>query len=753
MSIIKNSSQIIAKENYNLHKLQLELLLLVNQELDLEKTIQDFLAGATQTLNCCSGHIWLVNKKGQLNTSPFSFPNAIVPKPIHLTNAIETLLLAYPKNNEILNELFYLPSTENFHNYFFPLGNKGIFLLQAELAHSAEELKNILEPVISKLTKICSFCLEYQFTEQKFNKIFEESPVSLWEQDLSATEAELIKLRSNGINDSNLREFLLEHPHLPLEFLKKLRVVNVNKATLDMYGAKNKEEFINRVEEIYDASDESREGLFRAGEAIISGKKEFSFECVNYTLDKRKLNVIIRSSICSTDSGFAHVFSSIQDITEHKQAAARYEYLATHDSLTELPNRRCYEKHLTQAIEHATKHNCMIALLYVDIDYFKKINDSYGHNIGDSLLRSFANKLRAHFPNEFVARLGGDEFAVIIKEICHPTTAGEIADNIKKHLDTVYQIDEHKIDVISSIGIAVYPIAGTDFVALNKSADIALYAVKNSGRNNYKYFTPEDKYFGLINLENELALAVEKRQIFLCYQPIYALHKSRIVGLEVLARWQHPKFGLIMPKVFISMAEDDGSIISMGYWIIEEACRQYMRWFENPNSKVRLKINVSPKQLSHRNFFATIITIIKKTKINPKNLEFELTETALVHQPELVAQVLKKIRSLGITLALDDIGMGYSSLSYLGKFPINTIKIDQSFVKSIPTNSRNLTIIKAILQMARNLKLKVIIEGVENRLQLDLLTELGCNYFQGYYFYKPLKTAEITAVLQREKII
>lgn len=753
MEGLQEQKKAICAQNYNLPQLQLNLLLQINQEFNLKKVVTSFLPAAVQLLNCSSGHIWLCKKSGQIVPEPFSYAD-IIKEPAELHAAIDQLLINYANTKTIPQDLLYLPSKEKLHNYFFPLADRGVLLLQAEIAHSPDELSNILQPVITKLATTCSLCQEYQYTEQKFNKIFEESPVSLWEQDLSATEAELLKLRQEGINQTNLRAFLLSHPELPLEFLKKLRVVNINKATLDMYGAKSKDEFVARVNEIYDAGPESRDGLFKAGEAIICGQKEFSFECVNNTLDGRKIYVIIRSSICSSDSGFSHVFSSIQDITEQKLATARFEYLATHDTLTLLPNRRSYEQFLERTLKDTKQNNKLIALLYVDIDHFKKINDGFGHNVGDALLQAYAKKLQAILPNDFVARLGGDEFAVICKEIASPESAGEIADKIKQQLDTYYKLDEHIIDIVSSIGIAVYPIAGNDFVELNKNADIALYAVKNSGRNNYKYFTPDDRYCGLINLENELAIAIEEEQLFLCYQPIYSYDKATIVGLEVLSRWQHPKFGLVMPKMFISLAEENGSIISLGYWTIATACKQYMRWFPaGKTNAVKLKINVSPKQLTHRNFLSTIKTIMQQTQINPKNLEFEITETALTHQPQLVEKVLKQIRNLGIRLALDDIGVGYSSLSSLSKLPISTIKIDQSFVRSIPANTKNTKIIKAILELARNLNVKVIVEGVENRTQVDFLADLGCNLFQGYYFYKPLKTPDITTLLQREHLL
>ncbi|MCL5261319.1 MAG: EAL domain-containing protein [Gammaproteobacteria bacterium] len=734
-------------QNLHLYKTQLDLLLLINQGHSIEKIVYGFVPGALELLNCISGHICLFNTDNSKNPQLFSFPSAATQLSENLDNATKHQLLNYAINN-LLTEPLRMPTIKDRHNYLFPLTKVGVLLLQSKTEHDLQNLITILKPATEKLAESCAFCLQYNLNEDKYNKIFNESPVSLWEQDLSETEAELKKLQLRGITD--IKQYLTNNPHLPLEFLKKLKVINVNQATLDMYEAKSKEEFFAEVENVYDAGVNSRDGLLNAAAAIISGKKGFTFEAITKTLTNKILNVIVRSVVFTSNTGYSYVFSSVQDITAQKQAVARYEYLATHDVLTELPNRRFYENYLKQAINEAEKTNSLLAVLYIDIDYFKKINDSYGHHIGDSLLQEFSSKLKKFFAKDFVARLGGDEFVVVIKNIAIAATAGEVADAAKKHLDTYYKISEHNIDVISSVGIAVYPFAGNNFVDLNKNADIALYSVKNSGRNNYKYFTTDDKYYGLLNLETELNLAIEQKQIFLCYQPIYALKQASIVGLEALARWQHPKFGLIMPQVFISIAEENGSIIPLGYLLLEAACKQYVEWFgvSNKENIIKLKVNISPKQLVHRNFFATTNEIINKTSINPKNLEFELTETAFVQQPELIAKVLSQIQSLGIKLLLDDIGSGYSSLSYLSRFPISAIKIDQSFVRSIPINTKNTAIIQAILQIARDLNLEVIAEGVENKNQVDYLADLGCNVFQGFYFYKPLKTGEIEALLK-----
>jgi len=735
-------------QSLHLHKIQLDLLLLINQGHNIEKIVHGFVPGALDLLNCVSGHICLFNIDNRTNPRLFSFPSTATQLSGYLDNATKQQLLNYAANN-LLAKPLRMPTIKDLHNYLFPLTKVGIFLLQSKTEHDLQNLITILKPVTERLAESCAFCLQYNLNEDKYNKIFNESPVSLWEQDLSETEAELKKLQSSGITD--IKQYLLDNPHLLLEFLKKLKVININQATLDMYEAQSKEEFFAQVENVYDAGADSREGLFNAAVAITSGKKGFTFEAVTKTLTNKILNVIVRSVVFTSNTGYSYVFSSVQDITAQKQAVARYEYLATHDVLTELPNRRFYENHLKQAINEAEQTTSLLAVLYIDIDYFKKINDSYGHHIGDALLQDFSSKLKQFFAQDFVARLGGDEFVVVIKNIAVVASAGEIADAAKKYLDSNYKVNEHSIDVISSIGIAVYPLAGNNFVDLNKNADIALYSVKNSGRNNYKYFTTDDKYYGLLNLETELSLAIEQKQIFLCYQPIYALKQAAIVGLEALARWQHPKFGLIMPQVFISIAEENGSIIPLGYLLLEAACKQYVDWFgtNNKDNTIKLKVNISPKQLVHRNFLATVNEIINKTSINPKNLEFELTETAFVQQPELIAKVLSQIQTFGIKLLLDDIGMGYSSLSYLSKFPISAIKIDQSFVRSIPINVKNTAIIQAILQMAHDLNLEVIAEGVENKNQVDYLADLGCNVFQGFYFYKPLKPGEITSLLKR----
>jgi diguanylate cyclase (GGDEF)-like protein/PAS domain S-box-containing protein len=438
------------------------------------------------------------------------------------------------------------------------------------------------------------------------------------------------------------------------------------------------------------------------------------------------------------------------DVSTARELSLRISYLAQHDNLTDLPNRVLLSDRLTQAMAMAHRHQRKLAVLFLDGDRFKHINDSLGHDIGDRLLQSVAQRLLDCVRrSDTVSRQGGDEFVILLSEVTHPQDAAVSAEKILLAMNAPHRIGQHDVHLTMSIGIVTYPDDGTDAETLVRNADFAMYHAKNSGRNNYQFFKPEMNVRAVERqaLENGLRDAIERKEFVLHYQPKMNLETGAIIGVEALIRWHHPERGLVPPVQFIPIAEDCGFIVPIGQWVLREACQQARAWQDSGLRPMRIAVNVSAVELRASGFVAGVNDILTETGLDPRYLELELTESFLMQDSRSTVAVLQSLKSMGVQLALDDFGTGYSSLSYLKRFPIDTLKIDQSFVRDLTTDADDASIVTAVISMGKSLHMGVVAEGVETREQLAFLQEQSCPEGQGYYFSRPVVAEEFTQLL------
>jgi diguanylate cyclase (GGDEF)-like protein/PAS domain S-box-containing protein len=438
------------------------------------------------------------------------------------------------------------------------------------------------------------------------------------------------------------------------------------------------------------------------------------------------------------------------DVSKARALSTKISHLAQHDSLTDLPNRILFSDRLTEAIAAAHRYQRKLAVLFLDLDRFKHINDSLGHAIADRLLQSVALRLHACVrASDTVSRQGGDEFVILLTEVARAQDAAVCAEKILLAVRTLHHIDQHDLHVTASIGIVTYPDDGTDAEALMKNADFAMYHAKDSGRNNYQFFKSDmnERAVERQSLEVDLRLALEERQFVLHYQPKMSLETGAIMGVEALVRWHHPQRGLVPPAQFIPVAEECGVIVPIGRWVLREACRQTRAWMDAGLPRIRIAVNVSTVELREKDFVAAVRAILTETGLEPRFLELELTETFLMQDAKATAAVLQALKDLGVNLALDDFGTGYSSLSHLKRFPIDTLKIDQSFVRDLATDADDASIVSAVISMGESLHIRVVAEGVETKEQLTFLPEHSCPEGQGYYFSRPVVAGQLSQLL------
>jgi len=446
--------------------------------------------------------------------------------------------------------------------------------------------------------------------------------------------------------------------------------------------------------------------------------------------------------------GAAIVF---RDISAARATTLRMSHLASHDPLTDLPNRLLMADRLARALALARRHQQRLAVLYLDIDRFKHINDSLGHILGDELLRSVGRKVTMCVrSSDTVSRQGGDEFVVVLSELEHAEDAALGAQKIIAALARPHKLAGHELRITVSVGISLYPDDGEDAETLLKSADTALYHAKDQGRDCYQFFKPDLNVRAVErqSIEAGLHRALDKGEFELLYQPKMNLQTGAVVGAEALIRWRHPDRGLVEPVQFVPIAEDCGLIKPIGRWVVHEACRQAQEWQDAGLRPIPVAVNVSGVEFRNKGFLENIVDVLKETRLDPRYLEIELTESVLVAHVEATGSALNALKTLGVQLAIDDFGTGWSSLSYLRHFPIDTLKIDKSFVQEITSGSSVAPIVSAVISMGKSLKRRVVAEGVETHDQLAFLQAEDCGEGQGYYFSRPMVAQQFARVLE-----
>ena len=450
------------------------------------------------------------------------------------------------------------------------------------------------------------------------------------------------------------------------------------------------------------------------------------------------------SPIHNWDGQLTGVVIVFHDVSAAKTMASKMAHLAQHDCLTNLPNRLLLNDRISQAITLANRHHTQLALLYLDLDNFKKINDSLGHATGDKLLQSVTKRLKECVrDSDTVSRQGGDEFVILLAETKNSEDAALSAQKILEYLQALHKVGKSNLHVTTSIGISVYPTDGLNAETLLKNADTAMYYAKEKGRNNYQFFIAEmnTRAVERLIIESNLRHALEKQQFVLYYQPKVNLMTGQTTGAEALLRWQHDEWGEVVPDIFVPVAEETGLIIPIGRWVLRQACKQARIWQDAGLPAIIIAINISAQEFLQKDFVEGVRAVLIETRLAAHLLELEITESVLMRDAECSTNILAQLKKMGVKLSVDDFGTGYSSLSYLQKFPIDVLKIDQSFVQNIESAKDDGIIVSAIISMGNSLKLKVVAEGVETANQLAFLKVRHCEEGQGYFFSHPL-TAE-----------
>ncbi len=435
----------------------------------------------------------------------------------------------------------------------------------------------------------------------------------------------------------------------------------------------------------------------------------------------------------------------ISDITERKKAEARVEFLAFHDALTGLPNRVQARNHFDKAKAYADRAGARVALLFLDLDNFKTINDSLGHDVGDVLLEKVAHALKSNIRHtDTIFRYGGDEFLIQLSDVHNGDDVTDIAEKIIGHVVGPFNVGDNELSTTCSIGIALYPDDGKDFDTLLKRSDTAMYKAKDSGRNAYRFYTERMNFEAVehLTLMNSLRRALEKNEFTLHYQPQMDICTGRVVGAEALIRWNHPELGMVPPSRFIPIAEESGVIVQMGEWVLQEACSAARYWPD-----IVMAVNLSAIQFNRPNFVDMVFDVVERSGVDPSRLEMELTESVLFSDEGTVQEAIRQLRKVGIRFSIDDFGTGYSNLAYLRQLQVEKLKIDRSFIQELSENPHDTAIVAAIIQMAKGLGLKTIAEGVEDEVVLKVLENLSCDEFQGFLFSEPLPEHEFDALL------
>ncbi len=535
------------------------------------------------------------------------------------------------------------------------------------------------------------------------------------------------------------------------------RCIFLNAQKADRLGVRQEEAIGRDARELLGSEEGERNRsldqlVFRSGRALPTYEEEGP----GLSAGEKSVWLTTKSPLRDAAGAIIAVLTSSLDITDRKKAERHLVHLAHHDSLTGLPNRTYLQDRLRREVARGRRGDRLFALLLLDLDRFKGINDALGHHAGDELLKAVAERLgEATGEDDTLARLGGDEFALLQADIASPREAAQRAERVIALLGDPFVIAGEEIVIGASIGLVIHPTDGDDVDNLLKKADIAMYRAKAEGRNAYRAFSPEMMAAaqGGIALEAELRRALLNQEFELFYQPQIDLRSSRIIGAEALIRWRHPTKGLVRPLDFLPFAEEMGLIIPINEWVMREACREARTWQEMDLPRLRIAVNLSPVQFRNHDMSALVTDILERSKLDPSLLELELTESILMSDSEAVTRELRELRRLGVSVSIDDFGTGYSSLAYVKKFPVDRIKIDQSFVRNIATDPNDAAIVRAIINLGHSLGIDVIAEGVDSVEQVDMLRTEGCEEAQGYLFSKPIPAEDFVALVRADAIV
>ena len=627
----------------------------------------------------------------------------------------------------------YNPAVQDTYNYaYFRLSNHALtfFIATPVSGLRAKWWKhNQSFYLLTLLFLVSSFCIYYWMGRRSIT----------WEAERKQQEE---KFRSiyEGSNDAIL---LLTEQHF----------LDCNQRTLEIYGLKNKAEFISSSPSDLspltqaDGQDSASVAKKHIRTALKQGSDRFEWIC------RRKSGEDFPAEVLLSAFNFAGkrvLQATVRDITDRKAAQEQVVFLAYHDFLTGLPNRLLAKDHFELAISFADRENTKVALIFLDLDNFKIINDSLGHGIGDALLKVVATRLQGCLRDtDTLSRQGGDEFLIVLSGAADLGAISSVAEKILAQLLEPFSIEGNELSTSLSIGVAVYPDDGKDYETLLKKADTAMYQAKEAGRNTYRFYTEQMNVDVVENLQirNNLRKGLERAEFVLHYQPQIDLSSNVVIGAEALIRWNHSEFGLIPPGRFIGLAEESGLIVQIGEWVLIEACRQAVAWCAAGLPELVIAVNLSAVQFKRGDLEKSVMHALTQSGLDPALLELELTESILIHDTEKVLGMVQRLKALGVKLSIDDFGTGYSSLSYLKTFAVDKLKINQSFVRDMADDPNNAVIVRTIIQMAKSLNLKTIAEGVETERQLAFLRLQRCDEAQGYHFARPMPAEEFSRYL------
>ncbi len=523
------------------------------------------------------------------------------------------------------------------------------------------------------------------------------------------------------------------------------RIVEVNRATEELLGF-TRDELLGETPNIWESCDQDT-GIHNNMWNSIAEDGEWHGELWNKRKNGELFPSRVTINVIKNEQGKPVNYISIfSDITNLKKSQERLDFLAHHDPLTELPNRLLFSARLEHAVKHASRKESRLALLFLDLDRFKLINDSYGHKIGDELLKAVAERLSNTVRmDDAVARHAGDEFTMLVEEIDEPADAALVAEKVLKVFNEPFELLGNEYFMSTSIGISIFPDDAETMDGLMQNADTAMYRAKEAGRNGYAFFSDEMATiaFERVLLESSIKRALDRDEFVLHFQPQIEIQSGKIVGVEVLLRWEHPDMGTLGPRRFIQPAEDSGMIAELSEWVLLKALSQGKSWIDQNRYNQRICINVSAVELYDESYEQKIVKLLDQTGFPAGNLELEVKEAAFLNNSGQAAATLERLKKRGVSIVIDDFGMGYSSLSYLQRLPVDTLKIDRSFIRDTPGNENNLAITKAVISLASSLGLNVIAEGVETQNQRDFLLGDGCSVGQGFYFAKPMPKDEL----------